>query len=230
MGEGTTPRRASPDELTVEIVQFSVPTWQSVVIHEEDTRLYKGSPPPDVGSEVLRAGKEARLLAGTHRSAKTGMTHPYVVGSPVGASYVYPCEPTKGLIFPPALGTPFIEYDFHRDLMPNLSVMYRMEEEKGLRYPCIVRTAGGKLFFVAPIRGDGSQIVELMDDSEDVMTATVRAAVLYHIYGSLENPEWGAALAEALPYLNDTNELVHARMAHVTKWQFKNSRTRPLYA
>lgn len=230
MGEGTSPKRAKPSDLIVEVTNFSVPTWQSVVMHGEDTRFYKGHPPPDMATETIVAGKEARFLVGTHRSASTGMTHPYVVGGPVGTEYLYPCEPSEGLAFPPTLGTPFVEYDFNPKLPTDLSVMYEKPDEGDARYPCIVRTAAEKMFFVAPIRGDGSQVVELMGEGEDVMTATVRAAVLYYVYGSLENPQWVAALAEVLPYLNDTIALAQVRMQHVTRWQFKNSRTRPLYA
>jgi hypothetical protein len=230
MGEGGKPKRSKASDLTVEVTNFSVPTWQSVVMHEEETRFYKGHPPPDMGAEAIQAGKVGRFLVGTHHSKATGMTHPYVFSSTVGTEYLYPCHPSDGLIFPPELGTPSVEYSFHSQLPSDLSILYTRPEEKDLRYPCIARTEGGRLFFVAPVRGDGSQVVELMSEEESMMTATVRAAVLYYVYGFLEQPKWAEALSEVLPYLNDTIALAQVRMQHVTRWQFKSSRTRPLYA
>lgn len=231
MGEGKPPRRSKPTDLSVEVIQFSVPTWESVIVHESETRAYRGHPPPDMAAECHEAGKEARLIAATHHARSTGLTHPYAIGSPAGMDYIYACEPE---VEEPLLShLPKIEfqYVFNSAAPPDLSVLYAQQDgEEDTRFPYLLRTTGDNMYFVAPIRNGKTQIVQVTDDGEDVMAATVRAAVLYYMYGALEHPHWIASLAEAMPYLTDTEAIVNARMQHVTKWRFKTSRTRPLYA
>lgn len=230
MGERTDPRRANPSDLTVEVVQFSVPNWESVIIHEEDTHTYRGHPPPNMAASCFEAGKEGRLIAGVHHSKASGRTHPYVIGSTAGLRYLYACEPRGTDALSIFKRPPEHRYVFSTECPEDLSILYEEQGEEGSPHPYVIGFPDNVAFFVAPTRGGAGGIVQVSSEDEPPIAAAVRIAALYFMYGSLVTPQWPPLLSEVLPYFDDTPAITNTRADHIAKWQFKNSRTRPLFA
>jgi hypothetical protein len=224
MGTGRRPHHNF--SVAVTSTQFTVPTWSAVMEHEEEEKTWLGFPPPDLLPEVVDAHKAGRMMAATFTTGLTGLVHPYAIGGPVGIWYCYATSP----VVRPGddVGTIARQYGFSTvGPPPDLTVEYTLEEDDE---PEIVITDKGRWFLRSPTPGPEWRLIELRSHEESPMAALIRGAVAWHTLLALSHPEYQPALAEALPYNSDSPEIVTTRLIHISRWQFKTSRTRPLFA
>jgi hypothetical protein len=213
--------------VAVTSTQFTVPTWSAVLEHEEEEKAWLGFPPPDMLPEVVAAHKAGRMMAATFTTGLTGLVHPYAIGGPVGLWYCYATEPTVEL--GASIGVVARQYGFSTvGPPPDLTVEYTLDEEDVLTN--LVVTKNQRWFLTAPAPNGKRRMIELRHTDESPMAAVIRMAVVWHVLYASDDANRLLALSEALPYDLDTPAIATTRIEHITRWQFKSSRTRPLFA
>jgi hypothetical protein len=233
MGEGMRPRNRSP--IVVTSAHFRVPNWSSVIELDDELLSWGGSPPPNLLAESTRATMAGNMVAATFTTA-TDTIHPFAVCGPSNVMYCYAMTPSEGL--PPSLGTPERQYILLPDVPPpDLSVQYDIsgarDGEESFIIITSVPTVYGRVnrwFLESPSTGGKKHLLELTQPEESPMSGMVRATVAWNVLKATRDPDHLQSLAGILPYELDSPEVADARISHIAQWQFKTSRTRPLYA
>ena len=210
--------------------EFSVPTWEQVVEHPETETRWPLTPSPnleDATEDAVRTGR--MLIARRHEEVVPAPLgegdHPYAVGLASGVLYAYQSVPSDEDEIV-GYGRVTKRYGFHPIPPVNLNALHEFEDED-MTFHVLV-TEEGNVVMMLHRGGDKAHIVIVSQPGEPITVSLMRSAVAFEVLAPLTLR--GHPYSDVLPYDIDTPQVAYQRVGHVVKWQFKTSRTRPLFA
>lgn len=212
--------------IRIRTVPISIPEWERVTIHANEEAFRPGEPVPDLHDLCEEALISHRLLIATYsisdeQIAGQEVDHPLAVSGAPGPYYAYRDEPDKRTH--EAIGPLIRTYGFYPEPPVSLDQSYDYEPDeaefeiaitRGEQYALLMEA--DDVHYVLPVGAPGDSMISIM--------ARVAAAVF--VLNGLD----GIYAQDILPYTKDTQQIAAARLAHITRWQFETSRSRPLYA
>lgn len=212
-------------------LEFSVPTWEQVIEYPETENRWPLKPSPDLTLVTTHAVQMGRMLiARRHEEvvpAPLGEQgdHPYAVGLASGVLYAYQSAPfDEDEIV--GYGRVTTRYGFHPVPPANPNALHEFADDD-MTFHLLVTEEGNVVMMLHKYEGK-AHIVIVSQPGEPSTVSLMRAAVAFEVLAPLTLR--GHPYSPVLPYDIDTPQVAYQRVGHVVKWQFKTSRTRPLFA
>lgn len=211
--------------------QFSVPTWEAPRRHDDLTEAWDGDPPPTLDAHVRYALQEGRLLYGLYHhkgqvnTAGNSLLHPYCIGGPTSTYYAYESE--AGAMPDPGFGSkdmPAKRYGFFATPPESLDNYYEYDPEK-TAFEIIVQQHTQQYALMMHVERI-THVYITGTEFDTVETMMMRTTSIVHLLLGLKG-DWRP---EALPFDKDTQQIAHVKAAHILRWHFENSLSRPAKA